>query len=914
MQRHLLYWVIAALSVGCATTLYPTARPKAATAGQAVSSLALPKFHLHTYSNGLRLLSVEKHDHPIVGLTAYVTTGGRTESPPYAGALHYIEHLVFKGGTKRFKPTEFRQIIASLGDENGGWTWDDEIQFGFEVPVQNFNKALDVFAESLLELQWNEPWFEAERKVVLQEIEKVSEQPWHRLWNAWDNLMFTRHPYGRAVIGDAETVRAQTMEQLHTYYLERFTPNHLMLIVVGDFDRKQLIAEVGRRFGRYKAGPESFELPNVKEPIQRQARHMRIQDSAVKKTRFLAGFRTPGASHPDTAALLLLAHLLSSRSYGLPAMLQKGRQWLTSLQTNHTYMVDYGHLVIEGEMAPGNETTVLKWLRQFMTQIDEESFSQEAVSEAARNLLVKRARSWESYGKQAQELGFMVERMGKVAAQKLTRRILQQSPQSLARVARRYFKPERWVEAVLSPLAIVPDVNGIVEDRQQKANAPSLAAPGLLLAAPGRQWQWRATGKDANVHRFDFDSGLTLLVRRTSQSPLVAAVAHVRGGQWVESPDQAGISVLTSRLLATGSQRLTGSEWDRYLSEHALSYSSKHSGASRANVQRNVYARDGANIYLGGTRAQWKMILALMSEALFRPIFPDIDVTNQRAAQLSEVETLFHTNLEYIKQEFYPLAFPNHPYGRPTIGTKDTVSKLTRADIVSFHARNYRPDRVVIAISADVAPRSVAEFIATRWSDVNAAPSPRLNESELKTRPKAKRSKVLDLGRKQRCINYGAPTLSIRDQRFPVARVLFGVVRALHFYKYVYKRGVSYRSWINVWPQRGPSAWIMENDVATKGFDQTLLEMEQDLRQYAQGRFTTEQVIKTRKQLSNRAILDAQSARGMAFDLALNEGLGAGFERVTQRLKLLAQVTREDVNRLARQIFGSDELYRLQLR
>ena len=52
----------------------------------------------------------------------------------------------------------------------------------------------------------------------------------------------------------------------------------------------------------------------------------------------------------------------------------------------------------------------------------------------------------------------------------------------------------------------------------------------------------------------------------------------------------------------------------------------------------------------------------------------------------------------------------------------------------------------------------------------------------------------------------------------------------------------------------------------------------------------------------------------MAFELALSEGLGAGYERVTQRTRLLSRVTRDDVNRLARLIFGHDGLYRLELR
>ena len=134
--------VIASASLGCAHI--PQRGP---------SSHSTDDFGLHTLENGLRIVTVEDHNHPIIGAAAFVTTGGRTETSDYTGALHFIEHLIFKGGTKRFPPTTFRKTIAALGRENGGWTWDDEIQFGFEVPRESFSEALDVLTDSLMELQ-----------------------------------------------------------------------------------------------------------------------------------------------------------------------------------------------------------------------------------------------------------------------------------------------------------------------------------------------------------------------------------------------------------------------------------------------------------------------------------------------------------------------------------------------------------------------------------------------------------------------------------------------------------------------------------------------------------------------------------------------------------------------------------------
>ena len=898
---------------GCATTLPPPPPPPPPLPVPA--GLELPAFELHTLPNGLRIVTVENHAHPIIGLTAYVTTGGRTESAHFAGALHFIEHLVFKGGTIRFPPTAFRKRIAALGDENGGWTWDDEIQFGFEVPKRNFAEALDIFSESLLELQWSERWFEDERKVVLQEIEKVSERPWHRLWNAWDRAAFTRHPYGRPVIGDAATIRAQTMEGLEAYYRERFTPNHLVLIVVGDFETQELLVDIEREFAHYVRGPDSFELENVAEPEPTEGRVVRQEYSGTTDTRFLLGFRTPGAAHEDTPGLLLLAKLLSSPTEGVPATLTRKHQWVTSVGADYTFMVDYGHLMVQGEVEPGKADTVLAWLRRTMTTLGDRPFSEQAVREAARELLTDRARAWEGFGHQAQGLGFWIERMGPDAARQATPRILAQTPESLAALARKYCQPRRLVEAVMWPPGSRSEAIQVVAARDQPPPVPSLMQPGLLQAAEAPPWEIRERGQSDGVVAYDVGPGLTLLVHQTHANSLLSTVAWVSGGQWVEPPEQAGVGVLTARTLTSGTAHLSVSEWDRLLGSLAVAHSSALRFGERTDVPRNVHARDGATVALSGTADQLEPVMALLGEAIFRPTFPAVEVAKARRVLLSEIDALRENNLEYIKQEFYAQAFGEHPYGRPTIGDRTTVAALTADEVRAFHAAHWTADRVVVGVVGNVAPRRVAELIATRWAD---APTRRAGAlpaaSAPPVRPQSDQSRLLALGRDQWCVNIGFPTLAASVDDFPALEVVTAIARGRHFYKYVYELGVSYRSWIKLWPHRGASAWILENDVARDGFDATLDRMRADLADYATGTFSSEDVELARMRLLNRSVLDRQSGQRVAFDLARGVGLGLPYDHLSRRRRALRAVTREQVNRLARTIFGRTDRYEVLLK
>ena len=902
--------------MGCATTQLPPPEPPPPQP-KTPPGLELPGFEFHALDNGLRVALVENHAHPVIGLTAYVTTGGRTESAHYAGALHFIEHLVFKGGTRRFPPTAFRKRIAALGDESGGWTWDDEIQFGFEVPKKNFAESLDIFAESLLELDWSERWFEDERKVVLQEIEKVSERPWHRLWTAWDALAFTRHPYRRAVIGDAATVKAQTMLELHRYYRDRFVPNHLVLVVVGDFQPKVMLRRIEDRFAKYPKGITSFELPDVAEPEQRAARRSESEYAGTASVRFLLGFRTPGANHPDTPGLLLLAQLLNSPTEGLPAWLTRGKQWVISINAEHTFMVDYGHLVIQGEVEPENAAAVLAWLRGYVTGLGDRPFSALAVREAGRTLLTQRARDWEGFGDQAQGLGFWIERMGPEAAQRSTTQMLAQTPGSLAAIAGRYLKPERVVETVLKPPGTRFGPAKAVSSPRPAPTAPHLSAAVWNRPAAAPAWTFRKVGEQDGVVAYEMSSGLRLLVKASKASDLVSVVSWTAGGQWVEPADKAGVAVLTARLLISGTRNLVQAQWDRLLSSQAISVAAALRFGERAHSPRNVHARDGATLAFSGTRAQTPALIGMMGEALIRPVFPASEVAKGQRVLLTEIESLREDNLEFIKQRFYQHAFgKTHPYGRPTIGTADTVRALSQADVVAYHRSAYASDRVTVAVVGPVDPEGVAQLVATRWSDApvrRAGPLPEPNQPLAHKQPHL-RDEVVELGKDQWCVNVGAPTLAAADPRFAVAEVLTAIVRGRHFYKYVYELGVSYRSWIKLWAHRTSSVWILENDVARDGFEDTLKKMREDLTEYGTGRFLPIDVELARTRLINRSILDNQSNLLTAFQLARGVGLGRPFDHLSRRVRALEQVTLEAVNALARELFDEGVRYELILR
>jgi predicted Zn-dependent peptidase len=374
-----------------------------------VSLASSDPFEVHTLDNGLTVLLSPSDAHPIVSVQLFVATGGRTEDEYYQGSLHYIEHLVFKGGTPNLAPTQYRKTMSLLGRESGGWTWDDEINFGFEVPVENFEEALGVFREALLDLEFTEEWFEDEKRVVLQEMTRGREQPDNLIWEAWGETAYEVHPYRRSVIGTEKAIRELDMRKTFDYYRDRFSPNHMILSISGSFSVPEMLHAVDQVWGELEPGPESFELGLV-EPEQKGPRLRTDYLPQAQTAMMLTGVVGPGGRHEDIPALEMLTALMNDTSYGLPQYLIEQQKWVTSATAELYVKRDASDLTIQTRTEPEKHEAVAEFVEAFLFDFDATTIPEDIFEQVRREMLFSEAARRETNGDRAGRYGFLVSR------------------------------------------------------------------------------------------------------------------------------------------------------------------------------------------------------------------------------------------------------------------------------------------------------------------------------------------------------------------------------------------------------------------------------------------------------------------------------------------------------------------------
>lgn len=229
------------------------------------------KGYVKRYENGYQLFYVPKRGQ-VFNINTWVNTGSIHEDAVNNGVSHFLEHLLFKG-TERFAPGEFDKAMEGMGAVINAATWKDFTFYYITGPKgsenQNFVKALDMHADMLLfstvppeelgetfDIENPAPNVnKRERGVVIEEIGMRGDQPWTKVFNGLNHLMYPdSHPYKPDVIGTREIIATIPRESILDYYWRWYSPHSLYTIVVGDFDWEWLQAEVEKAF-KFETSP-----------------------------------------------------------------------------------------------------------------------------------------------------------------------------------------------------------------------------------------------------------------------------------------------------------------------------------------------------------------------------------------------------------------------------------------------------------------------------------------------------------------------------------------------------------------------------------------------------------------------------------------------------------------------------------
>ena len=219
------------------------------------------KFYRKVLKNGMTII-LEKRNLPVVSVAFAVRNGGVNEKEEEKGISHFIEHMLYKGTPTR-DAKKIADDIEKRGGDLNGFTSEEITAYWCKMPSRHLNVALEVLMDMVKNPLFEEKELEKERKVIFEEIKMYHDNPHVHSLDEIQKLLYNK-TMKMNLAGTFNTMNAITRDKILIKFKQVYSPNNMILCVIGDADFDYLIKFAEKNFGNEKGKIpfEKFELEN----------------------------------------------------------------------------------------------------------------------------------------------------------------------------------------------------------------------------------------------------------------------------------------------------------------------------------------------------------------------------------------------------------------------------------------------------------------------------------------------------------------------------------------------------------------------------------------------------------------------------------------------------------------------------
>ena len=342
-----------------------------------VASAQKVAFEEYDLDNGLHVILHHDASAPVVITSVMYHVGAKDENPDRTGFAHFFEHLLFEG-TQNIKRGEWFKIVTSNGGTNNANTTDDRTYYYEIFPSNNLELGLWMESERLMHPIINKIGVDTQNEVVKEEKRtSYDNRPYGNILSAVKENMFKNHPYRWTTIGSMKDLDAATLEEFQAFNKKFCLPNNAVLVVAGDFEKKQAKEWVQKYFGPIAKGEVVVKKTFLEEPIT-QTIKATFEDPNIQIPMLVASYRTPSMKSRDARVLDLISSYLSDgKSSKLYKKVVDEKKMALQIGAVGFSQEDYGMYILYGlPMGTFTTTDILKEIDEEIVKIQTDLISE----------------------------------------------------------------------------------------------------------------------------------------------------------------------------------------------------------------------------------------------------------------------------------------------------------------------------------------------------------------------------------------------------------------------------------------------------------------------------------------------------------------------------------------------------------
>ncbi len=670
--------------------------------------------------NGLIVLIKESYPQDLVAIDIKIKAGSSLEGE-YSGCgiSHLVEHMLFKG-TKSRKVGDIEREVKSYGGFINGTASHDLTDYHVTVSAKYFAETLAILKDMLRNATFDEEEFQKEKEVVIKEIKLNKDEPQSELMKLLYETAYINHPYKYPVIGYEEKLKSLARDDLVKYYERMYVPNRIVISIVGGVNKTEVLSKIEDEFKdfrppNYQMDAQNFEPPEIGE--------RRLEKEAQVALAYLGlAFHSTRLLDKDLFAMDVLSMILGRGDNSrLNKVLFKEKRIVHSISAWNYTPRDPGLFGITAVLDSENLDNARNAILAEIEKLREGTIDNEEIEIAKRMVLGDFIFSRETLEEQADDISGNEILTGSYDfSRQYVNGIQSVSREDLKRVANKYLLADTPTFVSLFPVG-----SQKIEDKEESA----------------------IRAKDI-IKKETLTNGLKILTRVDRKIPTISISAVFLGGLSAESRVKNGISNLTSRMLLKGTT--TKKESD-------ITGSIESRGGNISTF--SGYDSFGINVVV--LKPDLETAMKIIKDVLTDSVFPENELDRQRILTLAmiknEKDDIFNEGSYLLKKNL----FEGHPYGLRVLGEYESISSLKREDIIDFYKSYCIPNNMVISISGDIDPEKATQTARDLFSDMKPGKVPPFFAKYIKQR--RRESQVVEMEKVESLVLLGFKTTNIKD-------------------------------------------------------------------------------------------------------------------------------------------------------
>jgi zinc protease len=621
---------------------------------------APPGVRLHTLPNGLVVIIGEDHSAPVVSAQAWCHTGSMMEGKWLgAGLSHVLEHMLFKGTTTR-PGSRIDQEVQEAGGYMNAYTSFDRTVYHINVPNTGAKVAIDILCDIMQNASLPDAELAKELDVIRREMDMNRDDPGRRSGQRLFETAYTRNPCRFTVIGYLEIFNELKPDDIRAYYRERYVPNNMFLVVVGDIQPAAVLEQIQQAFANSKARAIApMVLPS--EPRQTAPREV-IEEAPVELAHFHFSWHIPDVRHPDMPALDILAALLGhGRSSRLFREVREKKGLVTAADAWTYTPGDQGLFGVSGVVDAPKFIPARDALLAEVQRVQDKPVPAAELAKVVKQFIAGALSTRKTMQGQAQDLGGSWLAANDLNfSERYLAAVKRVTPAALQRVARQYLTPAGRTLYALLPAGAAPKIAGGV-----------------------------AAISEHPIQKIVLPNGLRLLLKEDHRLPFVEIRALFQGGVLAETLENHGLTQLMAKMLLQGTMHRSAEQIALQVESIGGSIDS-FGGNNSFGLTMEVMSGD------------LKTGLDVFADVLLHPAFPAEAFERERRIQLESIRAQRDQLLQSCGQAMRRALFGPAGYGLDSLGSEESVRAASLPCLAAFHKRLVVPNNCVLAVFGDI--------------------------------------------------------------------------------------------------------------------------------------------------------------------------------------------------------------------